>query len=670
MNRRDFVKDSLLLVGGSALASQPPSRQHYASASPTPTTGLAIDYPQKNIPPIQAPACRGEWYEDSIPDTLDIAGRAELAIHALTSITDPNADYEVYWETQLFRNPPVMMHDHNDWVQSVEGFMEALPLLRAATGSMLNEHVDPVWMRVSLQCIGPDGLTYEVLNGTPWSRLNPWSFHKVWRTDGSLQGIEDPSLVLATTPAKCARMIGTMTVYYRRDQNPVWKQACERMINRLGELAVQRDGFTYLPNYAFEPFAKPGANPPPPTGWDAVDYGNIRLIQGLTQYYNVTGFEPARKLAAGLTAFGMGHAEYYDERGRFLFCDSERKSLLASNRMRRSYPEAKDAKLGGHFHNHTIGALSILEYGLAARDRNVLEWVNSGYQWAKTQGSDLVGFFPENIINNRYPFCESCEVGDMIAIGVKLSEAGVGDHWDDIDRWVRNTFAEQQLTDGQWFYEFAKTQPAQPVAANETAEGVAERNIGAFAGWASGNEWAGQIGIQQCCLGNAARALYYVLQGMVQHQDQSLRVNLLLNRATPWADVYSHVPYEGRVELKIKQPCNKVSVRAPEWCPQGTPELVCRVNGAPRKLTWEGRYVNAGHASPSDRLVITFPISERTVKETIGDVPYTLTIKGSTVTTIDPPGRYGPLYNRAYFREPQAPRKKVKRFVPDETIVW
>ena len=31
-----------------------------------------------------------------------------------------------------------------------------------------------------------------------------------------------------------------------------------------------------------------------------------------------------------------------------------------------------------------------------------------------------------------------------------------------------------------------------------------------------------------------------------------LSVNLLLNRASPWVDVDSHIPYEGRVDLKVK----------------------------------------------------------------------------------------------------------------------
>jgi len=31
-----------------------------------------------------------------VPDTLDLAERAHLAIHGMTEPTDPQADYEVY----------------------------------------------------------------------------------------------------------------------------------------------------------------------------------------------------------------------------------------------------------------------------------------------------------------------------------------------------------------------------------------------------------------------------------------------------------------------------------------------------------------------------------------------------------------------------------------------
>ncbi|HZO98693.1 MAG TPA: hypothetical protein VFD30_00215 [Terriglobia bacterium] len=672
MHRRDFMKGSLTILGSSALGAGVAGCTSREVAGPGKQPRLTIDYPQKNIPDLSLPPCHGSRYEDTVPDTLDIASRCELAINALTGITDPEADYEVYWQAEFYRNPPVMMHDHNDWVESVEGFMEALPLLRNATGSDLNTPVDLAWMQVNLKTIGPDGLTYEILNGWPWSRVNPWSFEFIWKPDGRSTKTGDPSVALATTAAKCGRIIGTMAVYYLRDKNPVWKETCERMIQRLAELAVDRGSFAYIPHGAFAPFARFGPQAQMPTGYDAVDYGNVRMIQGLSQYYRVTGYEPAIKLAAKLAAFGMEHAQYYDERGRFLCSAVERDALMHSPRLKVHYPEARDLKLGGHFHNHTIGLLSILEYAVTARDKPAQEFVRAGYEWAKGQGSSLVGFFPELAIENKYYACESCALADMVAIGVLLSRAGVGDYWDDIDRWVRNQFAEQQLTNGDWIYELAKTQERKPVAFNETADRLVARNLGTFAGWASGNEWVTQIGIQQCCLGNSARALYYVLESIVQRdpETETVRVNLLMNRATPWVDIYSHIPYEGRVELKIKQPCKRLLVRAPEWVKGGSREIACKTDGVAEPVAWQGRYIEAGYSAPGNRIVLTFPIPERTVRETIGNVPYRLTLKGSTVTSIDPPGKIGPLYERAYYRANQAPLRKVQRFVPEQEIFW
>jgi len=173
-----------------------------------------------------------------------------------------------------------------------------------------------------------------------------------------------------------------------------------------------------------------------------------------------------------------------------------------------------------------------------------------------------------------------------------------------------------------------------------------------------------------CCTGNCLRALYYVWEHMLERQGDDLRVNLLLNRASEWADVYSYIPYEGRVDLKIKKSIPHVWVRVPEWITSGSPEVAARVNGAERSVHWEGRYLNIGPALPGSRMTVTFPIAERTVKETIGAVPYTLVIKGNTVVSIDPGGKNGPLYLRAHYHENQARWRTLSRFVPEEKIVW
>jgi len=680
MDRRRFVKSLLPTLGGLSL---PPGAEVSTAGSKVPKAcpqdnKLTIDYIREEIPHFEIPPYRGTSYEDTVPDTLDIAERAQLAIHCVTSIADPRADYEIFQTAQFFRNPPVMVHDFNDSDFNGEGMIEGLPLLRILTGSTLNEDVDRVWMETLLKCIGPDGLLYYLpFQGRPWSRMGMNWVQPVWRANGTATDPSDQSVRQVTNPYIWTRAVAAMTIYYLRDKNPMWKQTIERMIQRMSEIATDEGDYIFFPAGGYEPNARFGAGDSAsdqvmPTGLLAVEGGNGRLIQGLSQYYRVTGYEPAGQLAGKLVEFLRHQAHYYDPEGRFLFSHFEKNN--AKHDFKQHYPQLNvegvdGQRLGGHFHAHTLGLLSVLEYAGTIRDRELLQWVRSGYEWAKTQGSSLVGFFPEMIIPD-YPSCESCEVADMIGMAVKLSTAGVGDYWDDIDRWTRNQFAENQLTEGEWIYRMAESQPKRPVAFNETADRVAERSLGAFAGWASGNEWGISDGIMHCCTSNSMRSLYYIWQHMLQNEDGQLRVNLLLNRASKWADVHSYIPYEGRVDLCIKQACRRVLVRVPEWMEDNSPQVACKVSGVSRELRWEGRYVDVGAGKAGDTIVVTFPFEERRVREKLGDRSYTLVMKGNTVVSIDPPGKNGALYARASYRENRVHWRKAKRFVAEEEISW
>src|SRR5438552_2982284 len=240
MRRREFVKRSIASVAGSLLplsakragpANQP--------ANPAERRNLKIEYIRNEIPAFEIPPYRGQSYQDKVPDTLDIAERARLGINALTSMPDPEADYEIYWTVDFFRNPPAMAHAWDDWIQYQEGFPEALPLLRLATGDDLNSHIDPVWMGTTLKSIGPDGPLYIPLKGRPWALLNAsQGLDPVWRPDGTTTHSKDATVTQFTNVAVCARMIGTMTIYYLRDKNPMWTATIERMTDRLSTLAI------------------------------------------------------------------------------------------------------------------------------------------------------------------------------------------------------------------------------------------------------------------------------------------------------------------------------------------------------------------------------------------------------------------------------------------------
>jgi hypothetical protein len=690
MDRRKFLKNSLKTWGAMAL----PARAQAVDA-PTTAGKLNIQYIRKDIPHFEIPPYCGRSYQDKVPDTIDLTEQVKLGIHGLTGIADPQADYEIHWLADFFRNPPVMVHDFSDWVQIQEGLVEALPLLRLATGGSLNSQVDPAWMASLLKSVGPDGLVYVPLNGRPWGRIKASGVKPVWKTDGSKTTFDDPSVSQFTNAASCGRAIGAMLVYHLRDQNPMWTTAIENIIQRLTQLTLGRGAWCYFSGGVFEPHARidPGADMPRGSLWGTTC--NARLIQALGQYYRVAGYEPARELGIKLAGYTRYHGEIFDPQGRWLLDPEVKKKVEESRGVgnhTQSYRKGgnlgeqlrpgavmgynvEGLTLGGQAHGHSIALLSVLDFALAVGDKELIAFVKAGFEWLRNPGpaygvSNLVGWFPEWYVPD-FPACESCTLGDFAGMAVKMSEAGVGDYWDDIDRCVRNQYTEAQLTQVDWVYRMAENQPRKPVAFNETADHAPEMNIGAWTGWGGASEWATWVGIQHCCTGNASRGLYYIWEHMVDFRDGDLKVNLLMNRASRWADVYSYIPNQGRVDLKMKEACRKVSVRAPEWVETGSPGIVCKVNGAPRPLHWEGRYVNVGAASQGDRVVATFPISERTVKEKIGPETYTLVIRGNTVVSIDPVGRIGPLYqDREKYRTSEVAWRNVKRFVSDETIDW
>ena len=84
---------------------------------------------------------------------------------------------------------------------------------------------------------------------------------------------------------------------------------------------------------------------------------------------------------------------------------------------------------------------------------------------------------------------------------------------------------------------------------------------------------------------------------MLDCRDGCLRVNLLLNRASTWVDVHSGLPHQGRVDLKIKSPCQTVLVRLPEWVPLDSDKVVCKcaVIATERTKRRGGRWIALSH---------------------------------------------------------------------------
>ena len=526
--------------------------------------------------------------EIRIPDTLDLVERADFVINAITRCTNPEAEHAVYFYTNLYRNPPTMIRQ----IPLYGKFIEGLALARLMTGSTFNQHVDRIWQEALLRKLNEEK---PVLLGPEGGRQTAW-----------------------------------LGIQYIVSKDPMWKELGESAVRRALDAAVHKGNYCYFP---YDP-------PAMPTGWAATLQG--WTLQGVTQFYNATGSEIALELAGKLARYLKDHAEVFDAEGRFLARHGD------------SIPQSPESRLGPalHFHHNGNAMDALAEYALATDDVEYTEFVKKSYHYARSlkDSSPLVGFFPEYIEDwpdeRGVVDSEGCCVVDMLLTALWLTKAGAGDYWDDIDRYLRNQFAEMQMTSGDWITRVAEKRPPQPIGEDEAAVGDPDRCVGSFAGWSSANDFwveAGN-GIMHCCTGNGARALYYLWENMIDFREGELHLHLLLNRDSDWAEMASYIPHQGRVDLKLKQECARLLIRVPEWIETRDSDISCTLNGAPHNLGWAGRYVVVEGASPGNTIRLDFPIPERTVEETIGEVDYTLRLRGNNVVSISPPGKNYPFY--------------------------
>ena len=613
---------------------------------------LQNDFINPQATSVKIPSFTGERYEAMVPDTIDIAQRCKLAIRGLMGPLDPNDGYALYWVVNYGNSPPVMKKE--SYLHLRAKYMEALPLLRLATGSDLNNHVDQVWANDLMKMIGPDGLIYAV------SKVNGQRL--------SLEG------------CGISRLMGMIMIYYQRDHDPRWKKIMEKLILRLSDLAVDKGDWAYFSKTRYNLGEQVDPNAPMPLGVAATNEFSGRIVQQLGQYYELTEFEPAKKLGDKLINFILNHAQYFGPNGEWL--TDKRDTSNTSFRWR-----GEDVHMGNH--SHTL--LFMTDYALGTQNKSLLNYLKKSFDYGIRLNSTVpgqcetatrIGFFVE-FMNPYYPTAEHCGVADMIAIALKLSQAGVDDYWDQVDGWIRNHFIENQVSSAHWIERLDNPVWPRTASPDETDINVAERNVGSFFSWATANDGCPHgSGHMHCCMGNGSRTLYYIWENILDYDpnDGELRINLLMNRASRWADVDSFIPYVGQVNVKVKQSLKKLSLRVPAWIPDGDARLKCTVNGQSRAIAWQGRYVNVGQVQAGNAVSVMFPIREQKitrrvygapVETLLGGVVYDyLIFRGNEVVAISPQGKHYPYYQREYYRQNEPHWCKVERFVSNEHISW
>ena len=638
----------------SEASGQGPGQQEAVVPDPKPPG--RIEYINPNPPKFKMPEYRGESYEALAPATLDLAERARLASNAATGMLNPNSDYQLYFGVWHMADPPVMVHNGQTDVTTEGKFLEVIPLLRSMSGSKQGAEAERGLLLNTLRYQGPDGMLYLPVGGRPYvlgERFDPI---------GGWPGRDSGITQVGQLGYGNARSLGALCLYAQKDPAGPWKEAARRLAEAFKKTIIVDGDIAYN----FKPFMRPGERIVKPERPPVKILGGMSawVALYLVRYDRALGDPEATQLAAKMMRYNMGPLNYFDDRGKFL--DDVTTDM-------------SDSGLSAHFHTHAVNILAALAVAERLGDKWMLDRALAAYEWGKSpeaQGSSILGFFPEQIFEKlRYITSEICGVSDMVIAAVMLSRLGI-DRWDDADRWVRNQLAEAQLTSTQWRADghipsSELVKKANLVEGRYTTDRVLERTLGSFSNRPSANDWFGHrekaATVANCCSSSGMRALYYVWRNILDYEPGKLRVNLLLNRASRWADVDSYIPYQGRVEVKMKQGA-EVEVRIPEWAPLD--QVQCEVDGKARKLTFEGRYALVGKAEKGQTVSLRFPIRERTDKVSLQGTEYTIVRRGNDVVWIDPPGKYFPSYQRAHYRTGQPLYRKVVRFVSDEDFGW
>lgn len=581
---------------------------------------------------------QGESYEATVPDTLELIDRANLSINGLTGNVESATYYGVY-QGFSFTKAPVRYHALT-WNITPKN-ARTLPELRTITGSDKNLDVDVGMMRALLSEIEDDGYMYYPFDGS-----------------GPPKGTSYPQINALTMFA--------MLNYHARDNNPLWLEWIDLLGKGLQKSAIQVENRAYYPmqsgidkqgewhfmNHEGDmpmPYTPPDEPKSDAEGLEgAAKSDTNRCMSALVLHSRLTGDEKSMEIAKKLSRFVMKPElwETIDVPGM----DSSQQGFWS-----------------GHFHNGTQGLLAILDFAVATDNEDLKQVVRQAYDCARLNGVIRIGWFPAwskpwlyNRPNSLELLTEPCALGDMICLGVMMSDAGLGDYYDDVESILRNTLQAQQLIDMEKLRKVSGTKKG------SEGDSLLKRFLGGFSGGGvcslGGNDLAG------CCTANGAQGIYYAWHGITRYNDGVATVNMFLNRASPWMDIDSYIPYEGKVVLHNKT-AHTAMVRVPGWVDKE--QVRAFQNDKEIDPPLSGNHLLIVGLAPKDEIRIEFPITESTSEYTIHGDKYTVEFKGNQAINITPdenPENYYSYYPLDKYRADKAPMRKVTRFVAESVI--
>jgi hypothetical protein len=575
----------------------------------------------------------GERYEALVPDTLDLAERARLSVHALTTFLDARQSYAPYGQNFLNADPPYLSFFAGgppNW----GNIGESLVMTRLMSGSRENPEVDE-----------------KTLNGMV-SYIKDFAAHSK-----------------IPTPVGCVML--SLMAAYQLDPNPELKGLLDELADYHRRIVQTGPAGPWF------------CDPPAKTEQSHIGvqyYGETVYTQGLAihpliRWAAAKNDSQLFELCRGLSQFLVQPKYWQPEAGPKAVCGAEH------------------GWFNGHQHSYLSALKGLICYAEATNNARLKEFVRESYEYYRNFGIARLGLFGEGCTTGDMVFL-AVKLSDVGAgdywedtdqyvrnhlVELQLTDLGL----------LRKVIAQMPkhqrgLTDMSAGKPFTED--------NDSTDAADERSIGAFLSDSTHPTLIPQSNLLYtiCCTGNCNPALYAAWDATVRGQGDAAQINLLLNRVSAWLDIDSYLPYEGKVVVRNKT-AKQLSVRIPRWADKKAVQVA--VDGKRPALFWVGQYLLLTDLRPKAEITITFAVVESAETLTLmwkqneywkectepahdwsnpNPTVFTCTFRGNTLVDISPrdQGRGLPLYLRDNLKATRAPMKKVDRYIPPVTLKW
>jgi hypothetical protein len=492
-------------------------------------------------------------------------------INYLENMVDENNQpyFNIFWT-----DPVSAVHDWPDFCDVAVRQLQAAIMIRCMTGKKINN--EDYYRKNFFSCFKHnDGLIYR-----------PESAYTKHLADIDEQTLALFNLVSLMQDEKSTEVEGLI----------------KQMIDTFRRIGVIKDNCFWFPSNKYYP-----------DGWHDMDIDNpgksfyMMMVRPLVQYYKLTNYKPAYNLAEQIINGILTKSGFLLKNNTFI----------------------------GHVHAHLSFLAGTVDFASVREDESLLKKMDEYYKFIRSK-STAFGWIPEETGRKSDCIgCETCAIMDYLHLAILLAKNGYEEYWDDIERITRNHLIESQFSDMEWM----KTDNDLPDTDEITYRNIYKRMRGGFAGWSSPNHYLAYLEYlpdgwlqnksnvvlnkyritQNCCGGSGVRSLYHVWKNIAEIKNNTLIVNLHIDKKLKDAEIRCLKPYHGITEITPVKNL-KVKIRIPDFTDKEDISVI--VNNEIKSFYVEGKYMFLGEISGGSKIEVEYPLPQKNETISIGNEGY------------------------------------------------